>query len=81
MQISGSPALLMIQGRKPEQQSSFSREFPTAWALRGTGFIKSAGEPDFTIAKLVAGLLSLRPDLVYSLCHCIGASVYGLGLM
>src|SRR5262245_51371313 len=42
---SGSPALLMIQGRKPAQQTSFSLEFSVVVTWRGTVIIKSAGEP------------------------------------
>jgi hypothetical protein len=30
--------------------------------------------------KAAAQPLSLRSNLVYSLCHCIGASVYGFNL-
>ena len=65
--ITGSPALLMIQGRQLAQRSPFSKEFLTAWALRGADFIKSAGEPVFgTVSSELFG--SLHPPSGFGYC-------------
>jgi hypothetical protein len=45
----GSPALLMMQGSQLAQRYPLSKEFLTAWALRGADFIKSAGEPKYRV--------------------------------
>jgi hypothetical protein len=50
--ISGSPALLMIQGRQTAQSAPFSRGFPVIRDRTRATTIKSAGEPDFAIGVI-----------------------------
>src|SRR5512135_3758551 len=45
-QILGSPALLMIQGRREIRQPHFAEEISVDPGANRTGFIESAGEPD-----------------------------------
>jgi hypothetical protein len=52
--ILGSPALLMIQGRKPAQHTLFSLGFSVVVTWRGTVIINSAGEPHPVIAVNLA---------------------------
>jgi hypothetical protein len=45
VQFIGSPAISMIEGRQPVQNSSFSKELLAAWTPRKADFIENAEEP------------------------------------